>query len=123
MVKHLSSWLMIGILANSCAASRVVPASMPASMETGGAELVQQGEKARADGVFFTIPAFRDNLLTMRLREIDLNEQIAESNLQRDAADKKVVAENWCLRWCLPIGLIVGTFTGGAFGIWAGSKK
>jgi hypothetical protein len=123
MLKALAICATISIAASSCAAVRAQPASQPASMSASGYELVSEGEPARADGLFLTIPSAREMLKAQRLRELDLQEQLAESNLQRDAADKQLALDQFCAKWCLPLGLIGGTILGGAFGIWAGSKK
>ena len=121
MVKTSLLCLMIST-ASSCAAS-LQPTSMPASAETEAYVSINQAEPAPADGFFLSIPAARAVLKAQRLRELDLQEQLAEADLQRDAAEKKEALDIWCARWCLPIGLVLGIAGGSAFGAWAGSKK
>jgi hypothetical protein len=92
-------------------------------METGLYELIEQGTPARADGLFLTIPAAHEMLKAQRMREIDLQEQLAESQAQQQADEKRLALDQFCAKWCLPLGIVAGLAIGGGFGIWAGSKK
>lgn len=114
-------WLMISILASSCAAATVKP--QPSSMETAQYELIEAGQPAREDGLFLTIPAARDVLKAQRMKEIDMQEQLAQTQLERDDGAKALKLDAFCQRWCFPLGVLAGSLVGGGFGIWAASKK
>ncbi len=91
-------------------------------METEQYELIGAGERAREDGLFLTIPAARDVLKAQRMKEIDLQEQLAEKELEHDSDAKALKLDAFCQRWCFPLGILLGT-VGGTFAGWAASKK
>lgn len=114
----MRAFCLISIAAISCApALRPVAASMPSSMETGGYELVSEGEPARADGFFLTVEAARSTLKSQRLHELDLQEQIAERTLERDNAAKQLSRDELLARWGIPVTGVVGLIVGGILGV------
>lgn len=116
-------FVIISILASSCLANRIPPLAEPSSYPTGDVELIHAGEAAREDGFYFTDANFRQAFKAMRFREIDLQEKLAEAQMQQEQDEKALKIDAFCSKWCFPLGIIGGFLGGGALGIWAASKK
>lgn len=84
----------------SCASRSDVPraASAPAYVA------INAGDAAPDDGFFLSVPAARTKLLQDRMHDLDLGEQLAESEMHRQAAESRAAKSEFCATYCLEIG-------------------
>ena len=102
------------------------PASQPAS-QVSEYVLIDAGAMAPANGFFISIEGARLELKTRDLQTLEFQLQLneakrlaADANLEREPALKEAHRNDWCVKWCLEVGifsgLILGGFTGGILG-------
>lgn len=108
------------IILECCASIQKPIAQIPSSQPSEpGFVMIDSGMKVPADGFFISVPDTKVWLKNQRIKEINLEEQIAERTLERDNASKQIVKEEWVTRWGIPVtgvlGIVIGVAVGSLF--------
>ena len=109
------------LLALLSACAHLQPSSLPATMPVGYVS-VAPAEPAPADGFFISTPDLRARVKAEHLFVLDLQQQIAVANRERDDDAAALMRANWWGKYGVWLGAGLGALLGGFVGFEVGHR-
>lgn len=106
-----TSIIAIVLAATSCASVRVAPASQPSSLPDEYMA-VTPGYMVPEPGFYLTMAGAVNELTLQSNHELEIQKQLKIMQLERDTDAKQLSRDEWCSRWCLPLGVVGGLIAG-----------